>query len=306
MDIKKPKILIVDDEAVIRSMLIAILEDSYDIISADNSFEAIRLSREDAPDLILLDITMPIFDGHELCQLLKADPATKHIPIVFITARASAEEETKGLEAGAADYISKPINPSIVVARVKNQVEIKLQRDYLQRLSTIDPLTEIANRRWFDVCMDREWRRSKRDKTPLSLLMIDIDCFKLYNDNYGHVAGDKCLIEISQRLKAVPHRAGDLLARIGGEEFGVILPDTPFEYLDFMAEKFLATIRNAQILHEHSVIEKFVTISIGASTVIPSPESDQLEFVNKTDTLLYKAKENGKNKTCVESSIIAE
>ncbi len=293
------KILIIDDEAVIRNMLTAILEEDYLISCADNSFEGLEQARELSPDLILLDINMPIFDGYELCRLLREDPQTKQIPVIFLTALTSPEDESKGLEAGAADYISKPINPSIVIARVRNQVLVKQQRDYLEKLSTLDPLTGIANRRFFDQALDREWRRGQRDEKPLSLLIIDIDSFKTYNDNYGHVAGDECLQRVAELLSEVPHRGGDLLARVGGEEFAVILPDTPFEFLEFMAQKFSDAIRSAAMKHEHSPVDKFITISIGGSTWVPNKDSNAIEMYKKADEMLYQAKNNGRNQICL-------
>ncbi len=302
MESPKGKILIIDDEPVICNMLAAVLETDYEIFSADDSFEGLRIAREESPDLILLDINMPVFDGHELCSLMKADPATKPIPLIFITALSTPEGETKGLEAGAADYITKPINPSIVLARVKIQIEVKQQRDYLQKLSTIDSLTGVANRRWFDDYLEREWRRCQRDQKPLSLLMFDIDCFKLYNDHYGHVAGDECLIKVAQLLHAVPHRGGDLLARIGGEEFAAILPDTPFEYLDFLAEKFRASVENAALPHDYSHAAKIITVSIGGSTIIPDKQSNRVDFLKKADEQLYVAKKLGRNQFCLKTS----
>jgi diguanylate cyclase (GGDEF)-like protein len=300
MDISGGKILIIDDDQAIRNMLTAILENDYEITSTDNSFDGLRRVREEAPDLVLLDINMPLFDGYELCRLLKADPATKEIPLIFITSLSSTDYETKGLEIGAADYIVKPINPSIVLARVKNQIQVKLQRDHLKRIASIDPLTEVANRRSFDECLEREWRRCQRDNKPLSLVMFDIDRFKLYNDHYGHVAGDKCLVTVAQLLQSVPHRGGDLLARIGGEEFAAILPDTAFVFLDFMAEKFRSAVEEAALPHAKSDTAPVVTISIGGITTFPHQKQSAVELMKKADELLYKAKEEGRNRACME------
>ncbi len=294
------KILIIDDEPIICSMLTAILDAEYSVSCADNILEGLRIIRDEAPDLILLDINMPIFDGYELCQLLKADPATKQIPIIFITARTSQEDETKGLHSGASDYITKPINPNIVLARVKIQIEVKQQRDYLQKISTIDALTGVANRRWFDEILEREWRRCQRDQKPLSLLLFDIDFFKAYNDHYGHPAGDRCLAKVASLLQNVPHRGGDVLARIGGEEFAAILPDTPFEFLHFMGEKFRLAVEEAAIPHAEAVGTKTLTISVGGATIIPAPESKITELIKKADDLLYAAKEKGRNQVCLE------
>ena len=301
MEIPPGKILIIDDEPIIKNMLVAILEEDFSISCADNSFEGLNIAKEESPDLILLDINMPVYDGFELCRVLKDDPATKQIPIIFLTALTSADEETKGLEAGAADYITKPINPNIVIARVKIQMEAKQQRDYLQKLSTIDPLTGVANRRCFDETLEREWRRCLRDKKPLSLLAVDIDCFKLYNDHYGHLDGDECLIQVAQILENVLQRGGDLFARIGGEEFIALLPDTPFESLDIMAEKFRSKIEDAALPHERSVVAKVVTISVGGATLIPDKKQKPVELYRMADVQLYAAKEKGRNQFCLET-----
>ena len=295
------KILIIDDEAVIRNMLKAILEDNYSILCADNSFEGLNIAREESPDLILLDINMPVFDGYELCRLLKDDPDTKQIPIIFLTALTTPEDETRGLEAGAADYISKPINPNIVCARVKNQVEVKLQRDYLEKLSTIDPLTGVANRRCFDDTLKREWRRCQRDKKPLSLLAIDIDCFKLYNDHFGHLIGDKCLIQVANLLDNALNRGGDLFARIGGEEFIALLPDTPLESLGIVAERLRSAIEDAEIPHKSSSVAKVVTISVGGATMIPDKELEPVDLYAQADKRLYAAKQKGRNQFCIQA-----
>lgn len=295
MKTPRGKILIIDDEAVIRNMLTAILDENYTVISVDNSFEGLTLAKAESPDLILLDINMPLFDGFELCHALKEDPATKPIPIIFLTAMSTPDDETKGLEAGATDYITKPINPNIVLARVKIQVEFKQQRDYLLKLSTTDPLTGVANRRCFDETMEREWRRCQREKKPLSLLVIDIDCFKLYNDRYGHPAGDECLKQVAGLLEAALQRGGDLFARIGGEEFVALLPNTPFEALDVMAEKLRATIEAAALPHKSSFVSKVVTISVGGASIFPTHELKEDELYRLADGQLYAAKNKGRN-----------
>ena len=170
-------ILIIDDDPTISEMLEAILEDDYDLFLANSAMDGLTIARTEVPDLILLDISMPDLDGYEVCRLLKADVLTGYIPIIFITAKTSAEDETRGLEAGAVDYITKPINPSIVRARIRNHMELKKQRDFLKKLSFTDVLTNLPNRRWFDKWLDREWRRCWRAEKPLSLIMIDIDYF---------------------------------------------------------------------------------------------------------------------------------
>lgn len=293
-------ILIIDDEPIIIEFLQSILEDDYTLRGATNAFEGLALARAEVPDLILLDISMPEVDGYELCATLKKDQLTRSIPIIFITALTSSEHETKGLKAGAVDYIAKPINPDVVKARVGNHMELKKQRDYLESLAMVDSLTGILNRRGFDLHYDREWRRSARSKSALSLIMIDIDDFKLYNDNYGHLAGDDCLKQVAKILKMVPRRGGDVLVRYGGEEFLALLPDTPFASLQFMAERFRAAVEEAQIPHCGSSVSKVVTVSIGAATAIPDHRTYPFALVDKADQLLYRSKTEGRNRVFAE------
>ncbi len=297
---KRGSILLIDDEPVIIDFLRAILEEDYSLTYATNPFDGLALARANQPDLILLDIAMPEADGYHLCRTLKSDILTQSIPIIFITALTSTDDETRGLEAGAVDYIAKPINASVVKARVGNHMELKRQRDFLETLASVDALTGIPNRRGFDDYLDREWRRAARIQTPLSLLMIDIDYFKAYNDHHGHLAGDDCLKAVADHLKSVPRRGGDLVARYGGEEFMAVLPDTPFESLRFMAEKFRATIDAARIPHTASPVSDIVTVSIGAVTVVPDHRCSPTMLIEKADRMLYRAKYQGRNRVVAE------
>ncbi len=301
MDKKQGNILLIDDEPVIIDFLRAILEADYSLHYATNPFDGLALARANQPDLILLDIAMPEADGYHLCRTLKSDILTQSIPIIFITALTSPDDETRGLEAGAVDYIAKPINASVVRARVGNHMELKRQRDFLQTLASVDALTGIPNRRGFDDYLHREWRRAARLQTPLSLLMIDIDSFKAYNDNHGHLAGDDCLKAVAEHLKNVPRRGGDLVARFGGEEFMAVLPDTPFESLRFMAEKFRTTIEAAKIPHTASAVSDVVTVSIGAVSVVPDQRWSSSMLIEKADRMLYRAKYQGRNRVVAEA-----
>lgn len=297
---EKGTILLIDDEPVIIDFLRAILEADYTLFYATDPFDGLALARAKQPDLILLDITMPGADGYHLCHTLKSDLLTQSIPIIFITALTSPDDETRGLEVGAVDYISKPINASVVKARVGNHMELKKQRDFLETLASIDALTGVPNRRGFDDYLEREWRRAARTQTPLSLIMIDIDYFKSYNDNHGHLAGDDCLKAIAKHLKNVPRRGGDIVARFGGEEFMAVLPDTPFESLQFMAEKFRSSVEAATIPHASSPVSEVVTVSVGAVTVVPVHQCSPLVLIEKADQMLYQAKCQGRNSVVAE------
>ena len=288
-------ILVVDDERVVFDSLELFLEGQHDLLYADNGSRGLVMARSERVDLILLDIGMPDINGYELCRMLKNDPETQDIPVIFLTAFSSREDEAKGLEAGAMDYIAKPINPAVVRARVRTQMTIKLQRDALEVLVRKDALTSLINRRGFDELLKREWRRAARARKPLSLIMVDIDSFKLYNDNYGHIAGDQCLQQVSTCLSSVLHRGGDHLARFGGEEFAALLADTPFEFVGLMGERLRAAVEAMQIPHAHSLAKKVVTISVGAATVVPVHTDNPATLLMEADRMLYEVKKAGRN-----------
>ncbi len=293
-------LLIVDDQPANIHALAKLLKDDYRIITATSAAKALELARRDpAPDLILLDILMPDRDGYATCRELKADEATHAIPVIFVTALDQAQDEAKGLQLGAADYISKPFNPAIVRARVHNQVSLKLKTDLLEKIALQDGLTEIPNRRYFDRKLTQEWNRQSRHQQPLSLLMIDIDHFKPYNDHYGHGAGDDCLRRVAQALHQVPTRAADLVARYGGEEFVVLLPDTETAGAREVAEEMRAAIHTLAIPHAYSPVSDRITISLGGSTYRPrrqQPAIDAEALKQVADQALYQAKEQGRDR----------
>ena len=288
-------ILIVDDERVVFETLELFLEDKHDLLYADNGSSGLVTARTERVDLILLDIGMPDINGYELCGMLKGDPETEDIPVIFLTAFSSSNDEAMGLEAGAVDYIAKPINPAIVRARVQTQMALKLQRDYLEVLVRQDALTSLINRRGLDELLSREWRRAARERKPLSLVMMDVDSFKLYNDNYGHMAGDQCLQQVAKCLGTVLHRGGDYLIRYGGEEFAALLSDTPFEFIELMAERLRAAVEAMQIPHATSLAKNVVTISVGAASVVPLHSDSPSTLLVEADRMLYGAKRAGRN-----------
>ncbi|WP_028574709.1 diguanylate cyclase domain-containing protein [Desulfonatronovibrio hydrogenovorans] len=297
MTTNRPKILIVDDTPTNIEIIAEILEQEYEIVFAKDGPEGIAMAELHRPDLILLDIMMPEMDGFETCQKLKQNPVTKNIPVIFITALDMEEDEARGLQAGAIDYITKPIRPSVVRARIKNHVELKRHRDYLENISMMDGLTGIPNRRRFDEYLLQEWRRAQRRRTWISLLMLDIDHFKLYNDNYGHSKGDQCLKKVARTIEDVLTRPADLAARYGGEEFACVLPETDPAGASTMAEKIHAGIASLKIPHEYSPIDQSLTLSIGASSTIPEPGSSPDILVRKADQMLYLAKRSGRKQT---------
>jgi diguanylate cyclase (GGDEF)-like protein len=288
-------VLIVDDEPLNIELLGQTLSDSAEIIFATTGAEALRIAADQLPDLILLDVLLPDIDGYEVCSRLKEDPKTKSIPVIFVTAMDQEEDETRGLEIGAIDYITKPFRPPIVRARVSNHLELKLYRDMLETLSAIDGLTGIANRRRLDETLEREWRRAQRLCAPISLVMMDIDHFKEYNDNYGHMAGDECLRLLTRCFAENLKRPGDLVARYGGEEFTCVLPDTAAEGASRLASLLREKVDDLAIPHAFSPAADHVTISAGSATMFPAPDQESKELILKADQALYAAKAGGRN-----------
>ena len=293
----KSTILIVDDMPANIKVLGELLRDEYKIRLATGGKKALQMARSsNPPDLILLDVIMPEMDGYEVCAQLKADKATKNIPVIFITAMDLEKDETKGLSLGAVDYITKPFSLPIVKARVKTHLELKHHRDILEDLSTLDGLTGISNRRRFDEFLEIEWFRAIRESTPLALLMIDIDHFKLYNDNYGHIAGDDCLKLVAKNLLDGIRRPADFLARYGGEEFAVILPMTDIQGAVTVGSSLIERINTLKIPHIHSMVSDQISISIGAASIIPDRKNSTVFLIENADNCLYLAKEGGRNR----------
>jgi diguanylate cyclase (GGDEF)-like protein len=293
---ERSRILVVDDIPANIKSLNAILTDDYNVIFATDWRKGLELAGRKSPDIILLDIMMPDMDGYEICRRLKSDARTREIPVIFITALVGEADEEKGLSFGAADYITKPFRPAIVRLRVRNHLQLKLQRDRLESLTMTDGMTEIANRRRFDQHLVEEWRRCARMQIPLSAIMMDIDHFKTFNDNYGHTAGDECIRDIAQALTTIPTRAGDLVARYGGEEFACLLPGTDGEGALTIAERLLGAVNGLAIPHAWSNVTGNVSISAGVGTMVPIRDGNPAELIKMADEMLYEAKNAGRNR----------
>ncbi len=291
-----PRVLIVDDTPDnIRVLGTILRQQDYQINVAQNGLQALNLTSKIMPDLILLDIMMPELDGLETCRRLKADPITRDIPVIFLSAKAEDEDVLQGFELGAADYVTKPFNPKILLARVKTHLFLRQQTKQLQAFADRDGLTLLANRRRFDEFLLSEWRRCHRAQTPLSLLMIDIDYFKLYNDAYGHLKGDDTLKQVAQIIAAVGSRPTDLAARFGGEEFSVLYGNTDHETAIHFAQDIRQQIEGLSIPHSDSKVSDVVTASLGVATKIPDEELSALNLIEAADARLYAAKEAGRN-----------
>ncbi len=292
----KATILAVDDTPENLDVVKGLLSESYIVKAATSGSMALRIVEKQRPDLILLDIMMPDMDGYEICRRLKSESETREIPVIFITALDGEADEEKGLSFGAADYITKPFRPVIVRLRVRNHLQLKLQRDRLESLTMTDGMTGIGNRRRFDQHLDEEWRRCSRMHIPLSAIMMDIDNFKAFNDNYGHNAGDDCIRNIAQTLATVPTRAGDLVTRYGGEEFACLLPGTDAEGALKIADRLLGAVNELAIPHAWSNVAGSVSISAGVGTMIPTHDGDSERLIKMADEMLYEAKNAGRNR----------
>lgn len=290
-------ILVVDDSPENLQVISAVLKEHYKVKVAINGERALALATAaEPPDLILLDVMMPGMDGYEVCTRLKSNPATARIPVLFVSSRDEEEDEARGLSLGAIDYIVKPIRPSIVQARVRNHIELKRSRDLLERLTTQDHLTGISNRRRFDDYLEVEWRRAAREQTPISLISIDIDHFKAFNDHYGHPRGDHCLIHVARALASCVTRPSDLVARCGGEEFACVLPATDRAGAENLAEQMRTGIMAQCLEHAHSSTHSHVTISLGVATAVPQADEPAQTLIDLADAALYEAKSAGRNR----------
>ncbi len=324
-------ILVIDDTLVNLHLMAQILADMGCKVRKATSGERGLMAIEALPpDLVLLDIRMPGMDGYEVCRQIKASTRTNTIPIIFITALDDVTDKVKAFEVGGVDYITKPFHAQEVIARVRNhltirqlqqqlqaknekleaeirerlEAEVALQQanERLEFLATHDELTQLANRRYFNVYLHRVWRQVYREQAPLSLIMCDIDFFKRYNDTYGHTQGDSCLRAVAHAINMAIHRPFDLAARYGGEEFIIILPYTNLEGAVSVARRIQKQVMSLQIPHANSDVSSFVSLSLGVACVVPSEETDQTveTLVSQADQMLYESKRAGRNQVLPE------
>ncbi|MDH0897498.1 MULTISPECIES: diguanylate cyclase [unclassified Pseudomonas] len=290
------KVLLVDDVPLNLAFAAAEIEDLCVPLLAGSGEQALRMALGERPDLILLDVHMPLMDGFEVCRRLKQNPLTADIAVIFLTALDEETDEEFGLNLGAIDYIAKPFSPAILRARVRNHLLAQKQRLQLQRLTQLDGLTGIANRRRFDQALALQWQRLAELAQPLGLLMVDVDGFKAYNDYYGHLAGDEVLRGVAETLEGHMRRHADLAARYGGEEFACILPATDLEQAAEVAEAIREAVVDLCIPHAGSPVSDWVSVSIGCASVVPAVESTPRELLAAADDRLYRAKSEGRNR----------
>lgn len=291
-------VLAVDDCPENLDLIKNALEPHYHVKVALGGVLGLQVADAWQPDLILLDIMMGDMDGYEVCRRLKSSDRSRNIPIIFLTSKASESDEIRGFRIGCNDYITKPFSPGIVLTRVKTQIQLKVKTDLLERLASLDGLTEIPNRRAFDNALERQFNQSQRSIIPLSLLILDIDYFKLYNDYFGHPAGDDCLKRVARTLTENTQRPGDLVARLGGEEFAILLPNTDNLGAILRAEQYRVLIEDLQIEHAAMSPHPFITISTGVATMTAQRNDNTLRLIQAADDALYQAKTQGRNRIC--------
>ncbi len=294
---RRARILIVDDEKMNLKVLADLLKHEHSVVLARSGPQALKHAfGSNPPDLILLDVMMPEMGGYEVIKHLKDSEQTNNIPVIFVTALNSIEDEEQGLKLGAVDYITKPFSPPIVEMRVRNHLRIVHQYKLLDHLAYLDGLTEIPNRRRFEEVFKNECRRAIRSKEPLSIGMADVDFFKQYNDHYGHAMGDRALQAIGKVLDNAIKRPADLAARYGGEEFVLVFPQTDRNSALLVAERIRSLVADLEIPHLYSGVADHITVSLGVATANLTTSS-QPEFILETaDRNLYTAKQNGRNR----------
>ncbi len=306
-------ILLVEDDPFARALLEQILSDEgYRIKMAENGQIALKIFYEESDiDLIITDMNMPEMNGLELIRRLRDEG--NDLPIIVLTSNREIKTAVSAIYGGANAYLLKDENiedtfvhaiehtwDHYQLARQKHSLMIKLEEknQELERLSFLDGLTGISNRRYFDMIIDKEWRRAGRDRLPVSIAMIDIDSFKLYNDTYGHQSGDDCLKQVATALKDALFRPGDFIARYGGEEFVAVMPNIGLKGAMEVAERMQQNIKRLALPHKRSDVSEHITVSIGLACMVPDHKTDTTQLIERADTCLYSAKDQGRNRIC--------
>ena len=297
----KPHILMFDNDPVSTGALARVLAAEFRVQLAPDGCHVLDAARHAGrtPDLILLGVTPPLREGFDICRQLKADETTRSVPVVLITQRGHADDEKRGLTLGAVACITRPFRLDVVKARVRNQVRQKLDNDLRERYANQDSLTNVANRRRLDVALDVEWRRAMRDEKPLSLLMVEVDWFRQYNNLYGHRVGDQCLLRVADALSRVLTRPGDLLARYAGAKFAIILPSTDQQGAHLVGERMRDAIAELNIPHFRQDGVHRVSISVGCVGECPNMTLTYQQLLQTAEDQLLAARNAGRN--CVQA-----
>ncbi|MBT3414330.1 MAG: diguanylate cyclase [Nitrospina sp.] len=320
---KKPAVLLIDDEEAILAGISYVLEkNGYRVVTANGGEQGLEVFKKENLQMVITDLVMDGIGGLEvLKQVKEIEPETM---VVIMTGHGEMDSSIEALRLGASDYLLKPCKEEELLFRVTRCFEklqmlndakktneklkksvikhqeleksLRASNKQLELLSTLDGLTGIANRRTFEKFLEREWKSSMRHTQPATAIMMDIDFFKLYNDTYGHQAGDDCLKKVARTIEKSLRRPGDLVARYGGEEFVAILSDTPKKGAFGLAEKVRASVEALKIPHQASPVNKFVTISLGVASRVPERGDASSILISEADQSLYKAKQEGRNR----------
>jgi diguanylate cyclase (GGDEF)-like protein len=303
-------VFVVDDNPNNLALLAGLLRAAdYKVRAANDGRRALQMIRTLRPEIVMLDVSMPGMDGYEVCRELKKDESLRDIPVIFISAHDDVLDKVTAFKAGGVDYVTKPFQAEEVLARVETQLGLarlrreleeknrKLERanHLLRSLSFLDALTGIANRRYFDTMLDREWSRAVRAGSTISVVIADIDHFKLLNDGYGHPRGDECLKRVATAIVEASHRPADCVARYGGEEFAMILPETDAAGAGHTAERVRSSVESLGLEHQSSPFG-IVTVSLGAATCVPADGRTAPDLIAAADQALYRAKTGGRNR----------
>jgi diguanylate cyclase (GGDEF)-like protein len=288
-------ILIVEDDPINAVVIENLLSSLYQTKTVHSGEDALILCDSQPPDIILLDVMMDGISGLETCKILKNNSQTQHIPIIFITSMHDQDDQNRCWEAGCVDFVAKPVNGITLRNRIKAHLTLKLQTDLLRRMSFVDGLTGLYNRHLLEDVMAKLISDVNRSKQTLSIMMLDVDWFKDYNDTYGHIAGDECLKSLAGVINESLQRPIDLAIRYGGEEFLCLLPDTDQQGVEFIANVMLKSVQNLAIKHKLSEF-KIVTISIGIHTICSNKNASFDDVLAKADEALYAAKQLGRNR----------
>lgn len=299
-DTPDARILIIEDDPLIIHSILPTLDEFGETLIATNGEQALNLAGEQ-PNLILLDLNLPDMHGLELIRLLRHQLHASDIPLVVLTASLDTDTEVNCLQAGASDFLRKPISLPVLQARLRSHLELQQKTQLLINLASLDPLTGLANRRTFDSVYERYWSLHYRQKAPMSLLFGDLDHFKAVNDTFGHDGGDHCIIEMARVLTAIAKRPSDLVCRYGGEEFVVLLPNTPHEFALQLANKAQSLLAQAQITFNDQAIN--LTASWGLATTVPEQSQLSHDLIQRADQYLYQAKAAGRNRVISEGDV---
>lgn len=312
------KVLVADDTKSMRMLIaLTVQQAGHEVIEAANGAEAVSACKEHNIDLIVMDAEMPKVDGFEATKTIREYMDDDWIPLIFLSVHSEDDYIQRALDNGADVYLRKPINSVELQGQIKALSRIADMREKLHELNQelqtvnrvlesqakVDGLTQIANRRTFDERIKIEIARCFRNKIPLTLMLCDIDCFKQYNDTYGHLAGDTCLKKVAKTIESKFSRATDLVARYGGEEFVILLPESEEDISFEMGTEMLDLVRGLRIPHKTSRAADHVTISVGLVTMRGEENLTPAEAIERADGALYKAKETGRNQVLKASDI---